>query len=227
MKKISSAFLLIILFFAGPNLLFSQIFEDDWIEGDFWVELDPAVQETETEYPLTKEDAARRALEEARYVFSGIVFGFRFSYMPSDKNREVKEFFDIVPLFQIPWGDPNLSVRGTRREEDIYIIKIRYTPEVFLLYRLDGWRSNAIPRSAGLGTGNLFQGYKEKIAAVENGIKSAVRTYAQGKVFNKPREITGEAALEGIPYIIIDSGEYRAKVSVRLRNLDIIPYSTY
>jgi len=225
-KYLAVSALCFFLCLTSQEDLFPQS-NDDWIEGDFWVELDPAVREPEAEYPLNKEEAAKRALEEAQFVFSGILFGFQFTYIPYDAAREVREVFNISPLFVIPWGDSNLGVRSMRLEDDFLVFRIRYTLEDFLRDRLRGWRSNVIPRAGGIGKGNLLLGYREKITAIQEGIKTALRSYAQGIVYNKPREITGEAALEKIPYIIIDSGEYSAKVEVRLRNLKIVPYSSY
>lgn len=197
-----------------------------WLEGVFWVELDPVIKEN-SEYPLSKEAAALRALEEASAVFSGMIYGYRFSYTPSDKTRGVAEIFTLDSLYLIPWGDEALSSRQTLLNGDLVNFRIRYTLKDYQILRIHAWNSNIIPVSAGTGESPVWEGYLKKIEAVKEAIKGAVRSYAREKVPNKPKEVSGEVLLTDIPYIIIDSGNYKARVRIKLRDLKVVPYGVY
>ena len=179
------------------------------------------------EYPQTDEDAARLVLEEARYIFSGMIYGFSFRYTPSDNGRRVEEVFELKPLHEIPWGDENLRLVRTTVDREFYRAELRYELEDFQRGRIAFWESNTIPTAAGTGVGDLFIGREGKYEAIRQGIKEAVRNYLRPRSFNKPREITGEIILTGVPYIIIDAGGYHAKVRIKLRITDVLPYSAY
>ncbi len=214
----------LLLFCSVP--VFGQFGRPVWLEGEFRAELEPAVQDSE-DYPLTKEEAASRILEEALYVFSGMIYGFRFVYVPPDETRRVKEEFLLEPVYQLAWGDPGLQVRQSRKEEDILIARVRYNLEEYQVDRIEGWKSNVFPTSSGRGSASILMGYKEKVTAIQKAVKEAIREYARQKVYNKPRRITGEVLLMEIPRIIIDAGSYHAFVKVKLKKVTFLPYSGY
>ena len=214
----------LLLFCSVP--VFGQFDRPVWLEDEFWAELEPVVQDSE-DYPLTKEEAASRLLEEALYVFSGMIYGFRFVYVPSDETRRVKEEFLLEPVYQLAWGDPGLQVRQSRKEGDMLIARVRHNLEEYQIDRIEGWKSNVFPVSSGRGSASIMKGYKEKITAIQKAIKEAVREYARQKVYNKPRRVTGEVLLLETPRIIIDAGSYNAFVKVKLKKVDLLPYSGY
>ncbi|MBT3271689.1 MAG: hypothetical protein HN368_00935 [Spirochaetales bacterium] len=199
---------------------------DPILAGEFWVELSPFVQ-TEDEYPLSEEEAHRRILEEAQYVFSGIIYGFTFVYTPSDRTREVDEIFDIAITAQIPWGDPALSIVEVRSENNLLHALVRYTPIEHQLRWLRMMGSNVYPGSTGVGTGSLFLGVEQKTAAMSDGVKEAIRAYLRSRILNKPKEIRGKAVFTEVPYVIINEGTYSARVSVKIDIDEIIPYRIY
>ncbi len=73
----------------------------------------------------------------------------------------------------------------------------------------------------------MFLGIKEKNAAMSDGVKEAVRAYLRSRILNKPKEVRGKAVFSEVPYVIIDEGAYRAKVSVKIDIDEIIPYRIY
>lgn len=212
------------LIFCSSVPLFAQ--NTDWLEAVYWVERDPVPQEGE-EYPITKEIAAKRALEEARFVFSGMIFGFRFIYTPSDRTRQVKEIFNLELLHQIPWGDPGLIPRDVMPRENQFIFRIRYNLSDHHIYRLESWMSNIHPVSSGIGESVVAFGYKEKLTAIREGVKAAIRSYGREGTLNKPREMSGEVLLVEPPYIVLDGGSYLAKVKIKLRDVEILPYKSF
>ncbi|MCL1818349.1 MAG: hypothetical protein FWG35_05405 [Spirochaetaceae bacterium] len=209
------------------------------LNEEFWADLEPLAPGVQAvsgagglfDFPaphsVSVDTALERILEEARYVFSGMIFGFTFSYTPSDRSRNIPEEFSLEPAFQIPLGDPALFVHQTRREGSRVYARLRYSLREFQETWYTGTLSNMMGSCAGLGEAPIFAGYQEKITAVRNSVKNAVREYARGRIDNKPRRITGVAFLNAAPRLEIVSGAFRAASSVRLKIDDVVTYGAY
>ena len=87
--------------------------------------------------------------------------------------------------------------------------------------------SNIYPKSAGRGSSSLFLGVSEKTTAMGEAVKEAVRAYLRPRILNKPKEVRGKVVFTEVPYVIIDDGEYSARVSVRIDIDEIVPYRIY
>ena len=196
------------------------------LQGEFWVELEPLVG-IEGGNPETDEEQIELLLGEAQMVFSGMVYGFEFRYVPSDLRREVAEEFDLDLLAEIPWGDASLSVAQSRYQSGRRYVLIRYFVSEVQGSWVRFWDSNTHPTSTAIGEGNLFRGRDEKLTAIRNGVKEAIRAYTRTRVYTKPREISGLAAFASVPYVVIDEGTYRAKVEVKLDIREVLPYKVY
>lgn len=186
------------------------------LEGEFFAEMEPVVP-GEVEYPIPQEELIKRLLAEARFLYSGMLYGFTFSYVPSDSLRRTTESFELVPIYEIPWGDENMVVRSTRVFEGVLYAVIRYYLEDFQIDRLRSWSTNLIPVTQGRGEGDMLLGYEQRIEAVKEGFKLGIRRYIQEREYNKPRKITGELLLAESPLIMSGSGVYVADVKFRLR----------
>jgi hypothetical protein len=210
------------------------------LNEEFWADTQPLVPDAEAVFPgetapadfpapagVSIQTALTRILEEARYVFSGMIFGFTFSYAPPDRARNIPEEFTLQPAFQVSWSDPGLFVRETRREGSRVYARLRYSLHEFQETWYGGTVSNVINSSAGVGEASFFAGYKEKITAIQNSVKNAVREYARGRIDNKPRKVTGIVFLNGAPRIEVISGVYRALSSVRLKIDGVVSYGAY
>jgi hypothetical protein len=195
------------------------------LNEEFWAELQPLVPQGEQ--TVSMDTAVKRILEEGRYVFSGMIFGFSFSYVPSDRSRNIGEEFELEPVFQIPPGDPCLFVYQTRREGSRVYARLRYRLRDFQEDWYQGTLSNLMRSSAGSGESSCFAGYEEKMTAIRNSVKSAVREYARTRIDNKPRKVTGTVFLDGAPRIEIQSGSFKALSAVRLMIDDVISYGAY
>jgi hypothetical protein len=201
----------------------------DRIELELWFDLDPIVQEGAGQdvAPLAPETAVRRLLEEARVIVSGMVYGYAFSYTPSDEARQVAERFDLTPRAEIPWGDPALRVAGTRLDGHRLHVLIRYELSPDQRDWRDAWRSGVVDKAAGEGTGNMFKGYAERVTALTNALKESVRNHLRPRVLNKPREVVGEILIWDVPGTYVDSGAYHTRVTTRLRVNALTPYRVY
>jgi hypothetical protein len=205
--------------------IFSLQFELLTIE--VWCELEPPVREQDTDYPLSKRKAAEHILNEARFIISGMIYGFNFSYVPFDKSRNVSEQFEINPIAEIPWGDKNLKIIDSEMRNKKLFAKVQYELEEFQISRRNAWLSNAIPSATGRGQGNLFKSFSEKIISYEQAIKNAIRNLLRPQHFNKPRQIRGQALIEEAPHIYITSGTYVSQLKVKLQISEIVPYSVF
>lgn len=193
---------------------------------EFWAELHPLVTGTPTG-TMTREQVITHLLQEARFVFSGMIYGFEFSYTPYDSAREVPDQFELTPIAEIPWGDPNLKVLDTRVENDLLHVRITYSPAEYQSQRYHAWSSNILDSATGQGTASYYDGIDSRMSAMKDAIKSAIRDYARARVYNKPKQITGTLSLVGAPRIIVDSGKYIATANIHLQISRIVPYTVF
>jgi len=199
---------------------------EEYLTGVFYFPLGPRSLE-DLEEPPVEQEVYRRILEEARYVFSGMIYGFSFVYTPSDASRNIDEYYQIEPLAQIPWGDERLKVRSSRKvSRDLYI-----TCEYFLTpsqqVRMSTWQRVNHPSGGGLGEAPYFLGWESRFTALEEGIKEGVRNYLRPRIYNKPREIVGEVLLTDVPSFHVDAGMIRANVRMKLNILEVVPYKSF
>jgi len=218
-------------FCIAAELLFviislSALDTDPVLTGEFWVEVDPFI-ETQEGFQITREEAHTRILEEARYVFSGMIYGFSFVYTPYDAGREVEEIFTFEAVAQIPWGDPQLSIAETWMDGNLLRAYVRYYPEDHQVRWLRMMQSNIYHNATARGKASMFIGTDGKYEAVAEAAKEAIRAHLRPRIYNKPKEIRGSVAFGEAPEIKIDAGEYVAKISIRIDVDEIIPYRMY
>jgi hypothetical protein len=202
--------------------------EQDLISIRLWCELEPMVQENE-EYPLSTEAAQKRVLEEAREILSGMIYGFRFSYTPDDKTRQINEEFTLTPVAEILWGDPNMRITDAYVRDTFLFVKVFYGLEDFQFARRRAWASNSVDSSSGVGEYSVFiaPSPEGKRRAFQEALKNAVRNALRPVYFNKPREVTGEMLIWSEPHTIIQSGTYTTRLDVKLRVKEIRSYSLF
>ncbi len=215
----------IALLFLLPLLCHAQ---SNPINLRLWCELEPMVQENE-DYPLTTEEAQRRALEEARAVLSGMIYGYRFRYTPGDAVRKIDEEFLITPVAEILWGDPNMTITDAYVKDSLLFVKVTYQLEEFQVARRRAWSSNSVEASSGVGSHSVFTvtSPEGKRQALQEALKNAVREALRPVYFNKPREVTGEILIWNEPHTVIQSGTYTTRADVKLRVKEIRSYSLF
>jgi hypothetical protein len=191
-----------------------------------WIELEPLVR-IEAEYPIPLETAERRLLEEARVLFSGMVYGWTFAYTPGDKERKVEESFILTPIAEIPWGSPRLSVQETEVAGLKLFARICYSPSDDERARRASWAGNSAALSTGRGTANVFKGPSEKLASLREAMRDAVRSHLAGRLLNKPREIKGSLVLWEDPLTVVRAGTYTTTARVKLQVSEILPYRIF
>jgi hypothetical protein len=222
MRRFAVSFLgaLLVTFFCRPAA------GDDRLFIRPWVELEPIVR-IEPEYPIPLEKAGVWVLEEARILLSGMVYGWTFVWTPGDVSRKVQDRFDLVPVAEIPWGSERLSARQTQVEEARLFAQVSYTMTPAEQLRRESWAGAVVDAATGTGEAITMKGRQAKLEALANAIKDAVRNHLHTRIFNKPREIRGEAVLWEDPQVWVGQGAYHAVARIRLRVVEIVPYRIF
>ncbi|NOY07983.1 MAG: hypothetical protein GXP33_03975 [Spirochaetes bacterium] len=191
-----------------------------------WWELEPMVS-LEGEYPVPKEVAIKKLLEEARIFLSSMIYGYSFIYTPSDKTRKIKDVFVLKPAALIKWGDKRLEVTDVRQEDKRLHAKVLYHLLEFQYLNREAWSSSAIAVSSGMGTGNIFKGSAERRVSFKNAVKDAVRNYLRPRIYNKPREVSGEVIVWNSPEVTVNDGMYVTTVRIKIRIKKVVPYRIF
>lgn len=195
-----------------------------------WAELDvyPGLENlTETELKALKENengpglyndwaegkfdfAIARIKETADFLVDGMVYGWEFSYTPSDKERGVEEFLEIVPIEKLDSTGGRLKYSSPWIDEENNRLNcwIDYTRSSFQIQNYYLWSSIQNPDIQGRGYGSIEDGFDGIKAAAADALKDAVRGYYRGKIRNKPKEITGSVLIRKLPVLGIDAGRY-------------------
>ncbi|TFG65142.1 MAG: hypothetical protein E4H36_00920 [Spirochaetales bacterium] len=218
---------LFLSFLPVQSLVYALDSERTTLEAEVWALTEPADFEAMELKPVTTDDMRKALLEEARYIFGGMIFGFTFSYVPLDRARGVDEAFSLTPVHAPAWGDKDMVIKQTRVENGFLYCRFSYRLKEYQETWYGLWRSNDYPRASAIGAGNLFFGPLEKFTAVNNAVKEAVREYARLRIASKPWKIEGEALFAQPPAVYIDAGSYYARVRVKLNIKTVVPYLRY
>jgi len=232
-----SAALLVFL----PLLLSAQ----DVLRGAVKIELMPIYGAyMDEEYPLEKDTAYRRALQEAALFFSAQIYGWSFHYDIGERARGIEEVFELTTLGEIPWGDPALKVTNAHFENrdfrftshqmaDVLTVWLDYRPTPPQTRRLEMWRKGNIRTAQAIGYGPLGgpadnSGWLEiKKHTLEDTARAAVRAMLQGSERNRPKQASGFISLQTFPSYWMDAGRWAAQARFRVEVTEIIPFSAY
>ena len=193
-------FLIFTLIFAGSTLfsdankLFAQtpsiirhIRFPIWAEVDAYPGTEAAAADVDAEefsYPIA------RIKETVPFLIEGLVYGWKFTYVPSDKTRGVEEYFEIEPVQKLADGQKNDG--GTIEYSSVWIENNRFncwvdftrTDHQVQTYNL--WASIQNPTIQGRGYGDLTKGFEGIKEACGEALKNAVREYERKLIKNKP-----------------------------------------
>ena len=192
------------------------------VEADIWIELDSSFETLE---PLELREARTQADTEARFLLSGMIYGYRFSYRPLDRERGIAEEFFVEPAAQI--GKKLPSPADVRGRDNRVLLLYRYYPAEEDHYRISSWLSAAIPSVIGYGEGRFVLGHEGKMEAYRQALKEAVREYARPRVRNKPRRIEGTLFLIDTPTVGVQAGKYNVRMRLKIDLKELDTYSTF
>ena len=215
------------------SFCFSQISDTQkTLRIRLWAPLDenPASQispETENAFGTS----FRSLKATAPYLLSGMIYGWKFEYTPSDNTRNVEEYFSLEPISEIPEDDEKIIFTNPAFLDTRVYCWLEYLRTDEMMISRQRWDSIQFPRVSGTGESSYLDsvdsidGIKE---AVKNAAKNAIRIYAQKQTKNKPKEVTGTILLKDIdPNIKIIKGKYTAHLDFFLYVDKIIQYSQF
>lgn len=228
MRRIFIRLIVIALFFSPGAYGFSSPAESSEIVLTLWNELDKIPSSIDSSgKKLQSDEIVKNTLEDARWILSGMIYGFNVRYVPLDSERKVNEIFTVKPIAAVPFGDSSLRVYKTWTTEQKFFVQIRYELKDFERRRIRAWGSNIFPSSEGRGKASLFEGPGGRLDSVRDGIKLALRNYLRKRIKNKPREIRCKVIIDQPPYIIINAGGYYATVKIKFSLDAVTPYMIY
>ncbi len=172
-----------------------------------------------------EEEAVRAMLEEARWTFGGIIYGFDFLYEPADPDRGNPELFILEPRHALPTGDPSLTVAETLWVDKTLYVQIDYHMSPVQALRRDGWRSAALSVAGGTDVSDM-PGPGGRASARENALRRAVRDHLRARIYRPPRRIEGRLALAEPCRMAIAGGGWRASARIYLDIRDITDWPT-
>ena len=219
--------LLVIIAFLSLSHVYAQFPSyRDAIHIKLWAPLDayPGIEEQKKDFFGT---AVSRLKEIAPFLINGMVYGWNFEYTPSDKARNVSEYFEVEEVrsikdegYSIKYSDPLIENNNL----SAWIDFVR-TPAMSNYYK--HWEALVHPKIHGVGHGKLEDGFDGVKTAYEDAVKNAVRDYERGIYKNKPKEISGTIMICGEPRMFITAGQYTVELDFFLEVNRIIEYSKF
>lgn len=205
-------------------LLSVPIPASEYLLTEHWIGLDASPTANES---LSREQAVERLLNEARYVISGMIYGFTFEYRPSDATRGIQEQFELEPVFQIPQADPAVTVLQSWVDGSRLYVRIGYElhPEQEAWFA--SWQSSAIPVVTGSGAASWFGGFAQRFAAIEDAVRAGCREYLRARTFARPASASGSIVLREYPRMAVRAGSYTATARFSLRIEKLRAYETF
>ncbi len=235
MKK-SLVSLVLVLGFAGT--LFAQtpsIVEH--IRFSVWADTDayPGTEAAENDMQAGEYDfAIARIKEIVPFLMEGLVYGWNFSYTPSDNTRRVEEYMEITPVRSPSTSSgtanyPSFDIKYSSVwiENNRFNCWVDYTRTAHEIQTYNLWASIQNPTIQGRGYGDLEAGFDGIKQAAQEALKNAVRDYYRNTIKNKPKEITGRVLLRKTPMIGIDAGRYVIKLDFFLECGTILEYTQF
>jgi hypothetical protein len=194
--------------------------------AQFWAEVEP-VSDVGEPWPVPPEERERRLLEEAAWIYSGMIWGFEFSYTPYDKVRGIAERFELKSLGSLKADDPHLELGRTRTEALMTRAFVTYRPTADEEQRVSTYAEDPWQSSQGIGRADYLLGWKAHRAAYEDGLREAVRSLLRLIEPNKPRRVRGRVVFERAPALSIAGGVYTSQVRARIEVSQILRYEVY
>ena len=158
-------------------------------------------QAGEFDYPIA------RIKEIVPFLMEGLVYGWNFSYTPSDKTRGVEEYLEVTPV-RAEKSKFDIKYSSVWIENNRFNCWVDFTRTDHQVQTYNLWASIQNPTIQGRGYGDLTKGFDGIKEAAEDSLKNAVRSYYRNLIKNKPKQITGAVLLRKTPLLGIDSGRY-------------------
>ena len=228
LRKISKyVFALVILFFISSTLssqtpsLIRHIRFDVWADIDAYPGLENANDFEGFEYPI------KCIKENVPFLINGMVYGWEFSYTPSDKTRGVSEYFEVSEIMPVEYVSNKIKYSSPWIDGNKFRCWCDYDRDEFQVRDYYRWSSINNPEINGTGYGDLKDGFQGIVEAAKDALKNAIRDYYRGVIKNKPKEIRGKVLIKSIPVFGVDAGRYVFNLDFFLECGKIVEYKVF
>jgi hypothetical protein len=171
--------------------------------------------------------ARSRILDEAAWVYGGMIWGFEFRYSPYDKTRAIAERFEIEPIGALKADALSFAAGARRGASDELRSFVEYSPGADLATLMGSYARDPWKGCQGIGKADMNLGLKGRRAAYEDGLRAAVRSLLQGLEPNKPRLVRGRVVFDRPPAMAIQGGYYTAQTRARVMVVEVLPYKIF
>lgn len=165
--------------------------------------------------------------ELARFVLSGMIYGWRYDYYPSDRLRGVAEEFTLKPIAEISKDDPSFSLTGLTAAYPRLSCWAQYVPNETTARWERHWASVTAKNASGRGSGERIDGAAGIRTAYEKALLNAVREHARKLEKNKPKQVSGQILLRSEPRLFPDAGRFTADIRVVLTIDELVPWRVF
>lgn len=165
--------------------------------------------------------------EVAPFLINGMVYGWSFTYTPSDKARGVDEYLEVTELYDQSYILAGIHYASPWIQNNRFNCWCEFTRNEAQIQYYNLWNSIQNPVIHGRGYGDLTLGFEGIRNAAEDSLKEAVRAYYRNLIKNKPKEISGKVLIKNQPTMGIDSGRYVINLDFFLECDRIIEYKSF
>ena len=164
----------------------------------------------------------------APFVFEGIIHGWKFSYTPYDKTRQVNEYFEFtVDGPNINKNDKNISYNNPYFQDNKLFCWVEYDLTPAMLNKMKHSKSIVFKKISGKGKGKVSEGEEGIKKAFSEALKMAVRNHGRDIEKNKPKEMLGKVNITGNPRVYIDNGFYVVDLDFFVQVDKIVQYQIF
>jgi len=160
------------------------------------------------------------------FILEGSLYGWNFDYTPSDKTRDVLEYFELSSIQEVLISDPQIVYDSPLITDfgNNFSCWITYSFTKHQTELQQYRKSINFPKISGKGSAPIQDETEGIKKAFTNAAKNAIREYYRTVIKNKPKEITGTVYLIGEPRYYIDAGNYIADLDFYLEKDTILQY---
>lgn len=176
------------------------------------------------DYEIIQEEAVKQLLIEARWILSGMIYGFSFHYVPGSKVLQVEDLFELEPLFLIPEGDERLKVEQVLGDYTTLTVLFVYWLDEYQKKRVYQYGGNRYSPAGGRGSVEIVVP-GARLLSMKEAVKQALREDLRIQYYSRPRETSGFLTFSHSPLIRIGSGSYSSFVRILylLEELEFYP----
>ena len=223
----------LIFFVLGADVSAQEADFSEKIRIALWAELDayPASKEA---FDAVGKDASPFAYPVSRlkmtapFLIDGMVYGWSFSFTPSDKLRNVEERLEITEIGSVSGQNESSIVYSKPWIADNKVnvwVEFERTPAMIFTCRM--WNTISAKKAQGRGSGKISDGFEGITNAAKDALKDALRAHYRPILKNKSKEIRGRVLIRRAPLLGINAGHYTLDLDFFLETDKITPYTQF